>query len=233
MFEKIQKFLTENANENVAKSGQRFFKTPIKIHGISTPKIQKFSKEIFREMKQHSKAEIFVLCEKLWKTKYFEECIIACNLSDLVAKDFEEADFKIFENWINKYVKNWATCDTFCNHTMGDFLMKFPKYVFEMKKWAHSSNLWLRRASAVSLIVPVRKGLFLKEVFEISDILLIDKEDLVQKGYGWVLKVASSQHLDEVFDFVMRRKPEMPRTALRYAIEKMPKEYKVKAMTKE
>ncbi len=90
--------------------------------------------------------------------------------------------------------------------------------------------MWVRRASAVSLIVPARRGKFLKEIFEIADILLHDKEDLVQKGYGWMLKVTSQAHLNEVFNYVMDRKATMPRTALRYAIEKMPPELKAKAM---
>lgn len=232
IFEKIQYFLIENADLKVAEIGQRFFKSPIKIHGISTPRVHKFSRDIFKEMKLSSKDEVFDLCEKLWETGYLEECIVACNLSDFLAKDFSEDDFGIFEKWINLYVKNWATCDTFCNHTVGDFLIKYPKFVCEMKKWAISDNLWLRRASAVSLILPIRRGFFMNECFEIAEILLKDNEDLVQKGYGWMLKVASDYDLKRVFDFVMKRKPVMPRTALRYAIEKMPKEYKIRAMEK-
>lgn len=59
-----------------------------------------------------------------------------------------------------------------------------------------------------------------------------DKEDLVQKGYGWMLKVASDSHQKEVFDFVMKHKKEMKRTALRYAVEKMPLNLKQRAMAK-
>ncbi len=84
----------------------------------------------------------------------------------------------------------------------------------------------------MSLIVPARNGKFLKDVFEIADILLMDSEDMVQKGYGWLLKVASQVHQKEVFKYVMEHKDVMPRTALRYAIEKMPKELKLKAMQK-
>ncbi len=58
----------------------------------------------------------------------------------------------------------------------------------------------------------------------------MDKDDMVQKGYGWMLKEASKKHQAEVFDYVMKRKAEMPRTALRYAIEKMPAEMRKKAM---
>lgn len=66
----------------------------------------------------------------------------------------------------------------------------------------------------------------------IADILLLDQDDMVQKGYGWMLKVTCNNHEKEVFDYVMKHKGNMPRTALRYAIEKMPKELKSEAMKK-
>jgi 3-methyladenine DNA glycosylase AlkD len=62
--------------------------------------------------------------------------------------------------------------------------------------------------------------------------LLLDKEDLVQKGYGWLLKVSSEENEKKVFDYVMKNKGKIPRTALRYAIEKMPKNLKKKAMVR-
>ena len=101
-----------------------------------------------------------------------------------------------------------------------------------MKNWARNKNRWLRRASAVSLIVPAKKGGFLKDAFEICDVLLIDGDDMVQKGYGWLLKEESRRHQREIFDYVVKNKAVMPRTALRYAIELMPKELKVLAMEK-
>jgi len=84
----------------------------------------------------------------------------------------------------------------------------------------------------VSLIMPARKGMFLKDIFEIADILLLNTDDMVQKGYGWMLKVASEKHQKEVFDYVMSKKAVMPRTALRYAIEKMPRELIEEVMEK-
>ena len=108
----------------------------------------------------------------------------------------------------------------------------YPKYLAELKKWAQSENRWMRRAAAVTLIIPAREGKFLKDIFEIAAILLVDQDDLVQKGYGWMLKAASQAHQQEVFDYVISKKSIMPRTALRYAIEKMPKELKAKAMAK-
>ena len=110
--------------------------------------------------------------------------------------------------------------------------MQYPDLISHLHQRSKSSNRRVKRASAVSLIVPARRGMFLTEIFQIADTLLLDPDDMVQKGYGWMLKVASQAHQQEVFDYVMAHKAVMPRTALRYAIEKMPPELKAEAMKK-
>jgi 3-methyladenine DNA glycosylase AlkD len=161
-----------------------------------------------------------------------EESFIACNWSYYVNKNYETADFETFEKWVNNYLDNWASCDTLCNHTIGSFVEIYPEYLSGLKRWAKSTNRWVKRASAVSLIIPARKGKFLDDIFEIADILHSDKDDMVQKGYGWMLKAASQAHQKDVFNYVMNKKATMPRTSLRYAIEKMPAELKARAMAK-
>lgn len=229
---KIRKELRQNADEKLKKSGERFFKEKVKMYGMKTTLGIQIGKKYWKEIQDRDKKEIFAMCEELWKSGYMEESFIACNWSYYVGKKYEKKDFAIFEKWIKRYVTNWASCDTLCNHSVGAFLEKYPKYLKDLKKWARSKNRWTKRASAVSLIVPARKGKFLKEIFEIADVLLLDGDDMVQKGYGWMLKAASEAHQKEVFAYVMKHKKEMPRTALRYAIEKMPKELKAKAMEK-
>lgn len=226
--------LQNKADIETHTSSSRFFKKGEEalVYGVKTAEVIKIAKEFCSQIKAYSKKEIFAICEELWKSGYLEEAIIACKLAESLKKQYEPVDFKVFERWVNKYVNNWADCDTLCNHTIGTFMMMFPAYINELKKWAKSSNRWTKRASAVTLIIPARKGLFLNEVFEIADILLLDKDDLVQKGYGWMLKAASESNQKKVFDYVMSKKAVMPRTALRYAIEKMPKESRVQAMKK-
>lgn len=224
--------LKKNSDEVIKKSAERFFKEDIKSYGMKSAVVRKISSEYFKKVKGFSKDEIFRLCEELWKSGYIEESFVACNWSYNIYKKFERDDFRIFEKWVNEYLSNWASCDTLCNHTVGAFIEMYPEYVNELKRWAKSDNRWVRRASAVTLIVPARRGEFLNDVFEIADILLTDEDDMVRKGYGWMLKVASQARLDEVFDFVMKRKQVMPRTSLRYAIEKMPEKMKAEAMKK-
>ncbi len=232
IIEKIRAEIRKNADEKTRIQGERFFKENVRIYGLKSTQTQQIGKDYYGTLPDKSKANVFTLCEKLWQSGYMEESFIACNWSYNVRKEYEPADFRVFERWVNKYINNWASCDTLCNHTVGTFIEMYPSYLKELKRWAKSDNRWVKRASAVSLIVPARKGMFLDDIFEIAGILHSDSDDMVQKGYGWMLKVASQSHQKEVFDYVMSRKKTMPRTALRYAIEKMPPELKAKAMAK-
>lgn len=229
---KIRQTLLQNADEKTRKQSEYFFREKVTVYGVKSATVQKIAKDFFAEVKDKPKAEIFALCEKLWQSGYMEESFVACVWSEKLSKKFEPSDFETFERWIKNYVSNWASCDTFCNHTVGDFVMMYPEFISKLKEFAHAENRWVKRAAAVSLIIPARKGLFLNDIFEIADILLMDKDDLVQKGYGWMLKAASQAHQQDVFEYVMSKKPVMPRTAFRYAIEKMPDELKKFAMQK-
>jgi 3-methyladenine DNA glycosylase AlkD len=232
MIEKIRRELKKNRDEKTQRSSQNFFKERITCHGVKTAIVQKISKGHFTVLKGRPKKEIFDLCEELWRSGYIEESFVACNWSYFVRKEYEPGDFKIFEKWIGSYVDNWASCDTLCTHTVGEFLQMYPGHLAELKKWARSTNRWLRRAAAVSLIVPAKKGKYLNDILQIADLLLLDRDDLVQKGYGWMLKAASQARQKEIYDYVIGKKSLMPRTALRYAIEKMPAALRKKAMGK-
>ena len=228
----IRKELIENGNEQLRLSSQHFFKEEIRCYGIKSAMVIKIGKDYFKTIRGLSKSEIFDLCDELWQSGVIEESFVACNWSWSVCKNYETDDLKVFEKWIGSYVNNWATCDTLCNHTVGEFLEMYPESISELKHWATSNNRWMKRASAVSLIIPARHGKFLKQILEIADILLLDPDDMVQKGYGWMLKAASQAHENEIFEYVMSHKAVMPRAALRYAIEKMPSELKTNAMKK-
>jgi 3-methyladenine DNA glycosylase AlkD len=232
IIKEIQHELKSKADEKTRISGERFFKEDVRLYGVKSAVVTRIGKECYKKIAEKNKEYIFSLCDKLWRSGYMEESFIACNWSFYIHKQYEPGDLKVFESWVDNYVTNWAACDTLCNHTVGTLIEMYPVKITDLKKWAKSTNRWKRRASAVSLIVPARKGLFLSDIFEIAGILLQDADDMVQKGYGWMLKSASQAYQKEVFDFVVRNKSLMPRTSLRYAIEKMPEELKVTAMAK-
>ncbi|MBI4722472.1 MAG: DNA alkylation repair protein [Candidatus Stahlbacteria bacterium] len=232
IIQKIRAELKVNAEEKTNQSFQRFFKEPVKCYGVKSKIVGMIAKKYWQEVKGLGKKDIFILAEELLASDYCEEAFIVSNWMPKLADQFEPVDIKIFRKWIEKYINNWAKCDGFCNHTVGAFVEKYPIQIKELNNWSKSSNRWLKRASAVSLIIPTKKGKFLVEIFAIADQLLLDKDDMVQKGYGWLLKEASKQHQKEVFDYVARNKNRMPRTALRYAIELMPKQLKAEVGAK-
>jgi 3-methyladenine DNA glycosylase AlkD len=228
----IRQELKLQINEKTKQSYQSFFKELVTAYGIKTATVNKIARDRFKDVKPLGKQATFALCEKLLESDYNEEAFIALQWAYWLHDEYEPGDFAILESWIEKYINNWAKCDTLCNHAVGSFIERFPQYIDNLKKWTASENRWLRRASAVTLIIPAKRGKFLSDIFHIADSLLQDKDDLVQKGYGWMLKEASIEHQEEVFDYIIRNKSLMPRTALRYAIERMPKDLKQKAMAK-
>lgn len=226
----LQKDLFAHADDPTRLSSSRYFKEEVRTYGVKTTQVTQLAKSYLNLLRDEPKDQIWALCEKLWQTGYLEDSFIACHWSYALRRQYEPADFEIWERWVGHYVNNWASCDTLCNHTVGDFVQMFPSYLERLKPWAQSPNRWMRRAAAVSLIIPARKGKFPDDILELADILLMDTDDLVQKGYGWMLKAMSEANQQQVFDYVMHHKQQMPRTALRYAIEKMPSEMRAMAM---
>jgi len=229
----IRTDLKAQADPQTKEGAKRYFKEDILVIGVKTDLVGKISAEHWKQVKSLPKRDIFVLCQELLRSGVMEEAFVVSNWLPTISDQFEREDLALFKRWIDSYIDNWAKCDSFCNHTVGDFMMKFPDCVGELLVWAKSPNRWLQRAAAVTLIVPAKKGMFLKEAFEISDLLLASPDDLVQKGYGWLLKAETEKHPNEVLEYVLKNKQAMPRTALRYAIEKLPKEQKALAMKKD
>ena len=233
IIEEIRKDLRAKVDEVYREGSMRFFKEEIKPYGVRSAETKKIAGKYWKKIKNKEKREIWEMCEKLWKSGWMEERSIAINWSFRMKDKYEKEDMAVFERWLKKYVKNWAHCDVFCTSTMGEMLVRYPLFLKKLNKWARSRNRWMRRAAAVSFIYPVKREKYLKETIEMADRLLMDKDDMVQKGYGWMLKEMANLYPMEVYEFVMKRKDKMPRTALRYAIEKMPKSWKRKAMKRD
>ena len=228
----IRQDLIKFSDQTHKISGERYFREAVKLYGVKAVHIRRIAREHFKRLTDRTKDHVFRCCELLFISGMMEEALIACLWAEKVNGQYQPGDFSTFDKWVNNYITNWATCDTLCNHAVGDLVTAYPELLPELRKWARSSNRWVKRAAAVSLIIPARKGLFTDDILEIASILIADTDDMVQKGYGWMLKACSESNLEIVYNFVTSNKQKMPRTALRYAIEKMPAEMKAEAMKK-
>ncbi len=118
-----------------------------------------------------------------------------------------------------KYVNNWDLVDSSAHYIVGAFLIDKDKTpIYELAK---SENLWERRISIISTFYFIKSGKF-EDALKISEILLNDKEDLIHKAVGWMLREIGNRNLSEEEIFLKKFVLKMPRTMLRYAIEKFP-----------
>lgn len=118
-----------------------------------------------------------------------------------------------------KSVNNWDLVDLSSHQLLGDYLLSHSELLPVLEKLAKSGSLWERRISIVSTYAFIRNGSF-EHTFRISEILMNDRQDLIHKAMGWMLREVGKQDLNAEQQFLDRHYKAMPRTALRYAIER-------------
>jgi 3-methyladenine DNA glycosylase AlkD len=121
-----------------------------------------------------------------------------------------------------EYVNNWDLVDTSAYQIAGAYLYTHRSDKEILYKWVESKNLWIRRIAIVSSLAFIKKG-EIEETFLISEKLLHDKEDLIHKAMGWMLREASKKNEQTLEIFLRRHLKLLPRTTLRYAIERFEK----------
>lgn len=218
--EKLKEKLKSHSNPQKAKILKTFFKTKIGEYGegdiflgISVPIQRKIVKEI---------EETFELenIQKLLNSKIHEERFISLLL--LISK-YEKGNInqkkEIVKFYLNnaKKINNWDLVDISAPKILGDWLLKHNRNI--LYKLAKSNNLWEKRISIISCFTFIRKKEF-KDCIKISKILLTDSHDLIHKAVGWMLREIGKRNKKLLINFLENNYKKMPRTTLRYAIEK-------------
>ncbi len=118
--------------------------------------------------------------------------VIAFDWAFRMKENYNADTYQIFYGWLKKYVRGWGDCDDFCTHAFGELLRQDKSLFEKVREWTNDTDFWVRRASAVILIPAILHNDYegLKPL-EIADRLISDEHDLVQKGYGWMLKSLS------------------------------------------
>jgi 3-methyladenine DNA glycosylase AlkD len=128
-----------------------------------------------------------------------------------------------WKRWLaGNHSANWATTDAMCGALVGPLLVAFPDRAAQLRVWSTDRNMWVRRASIVGLIPLARKGQALDLLYEIAKRLHADREDLIQKAVGWALREAGKADSGRLERYLLANGPSIPRTTLRYAIERFP-----------
>ena len=210
-------------NKEKAKTLQKFFKTSHGQYGegdiflgITVPESRKLAKK-------YSNVS-FDDINNLLQSKIHEERLIALLiLVNNYQKTDEKTKDKIYNFYLSnsKRINNWDLVDLTADKIIGHYLINRNKEI--LYKLAKSNNLWERRISIISTFHFIKNNQF-QETLKISQILLNDKHDLIHKAVGWMLREIGKRNQPIEEEFLKKNYKSMPRTMLRYAIEKFPED---------
>jgi 3-methyladenine DNA glycosylase AlkD len=228
----IRAGLKKKANPERAEHETHYFKETIKCYGTGLKVAHEVAADISRKHKPDLKNTI-VVAERLLSEGWFEEGLVGLDLMRRKNKEFDYKMLDVFEKWIDKgLIANWAHSDDLSAHLIAQVLAKYPEAAKRLVTWTSSENRWKRRIAAVSFIYEAGKGQHFSEIFAIATALLKDKDDLVQKGSGWMLREAVKGNEKVAISFLEKHKHEIARTTLRYAIERLPQEKRKELLSK-
>jgi 3-methyladenine DNA glycosylase AlkD len=214
--------LKKRADLEKAKQAQRYFKETIRSFGISAKEVREIAQDLYRSLKPDwGVAEAIQLCDLLFPRPELEAKGIAALLLAYFKKDFPKELFFKIKDWLSSnYLDNWASVDVFCPEVVGSLLDKYPELIDEIEGWAISSNRWVKRASLVSFLKLARKEKYRDIIFGISKSVFPFEDDLIQKANGWLLREVGKSDEKGLEEFLLSSGPSVPRTTLRYAIER-------------
>jgi 3-methyladenine DNA glycosylase AlkD len=225
--ESISQDLRKAANKEKVAIYQNFFKTGKGQYGegdiflgVNVPD----QRLIAKKHKDISLSEL----KELLSSKIHEERLTALIILTYKYQDNKKAIFDFYMK-NSKYINNWDLVDVTAPKIVGDYLLDKDKEL--LYKLVKSQNIWERRIAIVSTQEFIRKGKF-EDTLKISTILLQDKHDLIHKAVGWMLREVGKKDTEVLIKFLDQHSKTMPRTMLRYAIEKFEEEKRLFYMKK-
>jgi 3-methyladenine DNA glycosylase AlkD len=167
--------------------------------------------------------DAMTFAEALIVDRHLEAKSVGIEVVARYQRDFTPRLLPAWKRWLaDNHSANWATTDAMCGALIGPLIVKHPELGARMRGWARDRNMWVRRASIVGLIPRARRGESLDLVYEIARRLHADREDLIHKAVGWTLREAGKTDMPRLERYLRANGPSIPRTTLRYAIERFP-----------
>jgi len=226
----IRRMLKRGGSAEHAKGVQWFFKEEIKSHGWYTAALRREAVRQRRIILQEQGLDFLLeVADRLFAGEVHEEKNFAVFLLEKLHGGFGDAEFKRLESWLPR-ISSWADHDALVYCLIGPMVVIKPSRVKSVFRWAKSKDRWHRRAACVALIPGTRLKMFFPEIVRMSNFLLNDRDDMVQKGLGWLLRETAKANANKTVPYLMRIRDNAPRLVLRTACETLPKRTKVKIL---
>ena len=218
----IRSALKDGGSVEHASGVQWFFKDEIRSHGWYTADLRRAMRECRREiLREHDFEFLVKIADKLFSGNVLEEKIAAVFLLEKMDAQFGDREFRMFDSWLDR-ISSWADHDALVHDLIAPMVVAKPALVKDMFRWAKSPDRWHRRAACVALIRGTRRKMFFPEIVKLSDFLLTDQDDMVQKGLGWLLRETAKYDAKHTVPYLTKIRARTPRLVLRTACETLP-----------
>jgi 3-methyladenine DNA glycosylase AlkD len=194
------------------------------FYNVGTTQMRALARSIHAAHRERwSIDDAMALADVLIADRYLEVKSVGVEVLARYRRDFSPRLLARWKRWLaSNHSANWATTDAICGELIGPLLTAYPHLAPGMREWAGHRNMWVRRASIVGLIALARRGNALDVLYDIARRLHADEEDLIQKAVGWALREAGKTDMTRLEAYLRQNGPMIPRTTLRYAIERFP-----------
>jgi 3-methyladenine DNA glycosylase AlkD len=228
----IRLLLRNGGSAEHADGVQWFFKDEIKSHGWYTAKLRSVAVRFRRRIRKEFGLDFLLrVADKLFAGRVLEEKVFAVFLLEKMTEEFGDAEFRLFESWLPR-ISSWADHDGLVHYLIAPMVAAKADRIRRVFRWAKSPDRWHRRAACVALIQGTRQKMFFSEIKRLSDLLLSDEDDMVQKGLGWLLRETAKADAKRTVPYLMSIRKQAPRLVLRTACETLPPGVRNKILAK-
>lgn len=218
----IRSALKGGGSAEHAAGVQWFFKDEIKSRGWYTGDLRRAVRRCRREiLREHDFDFLIKVADALFSGTVLEEKVAAVFLLEALDAQCGDREFRMFENWLDR-ISSWADHDALVHDLIAPMVVAKPARTRAVFRWAKSRNRWHRRAACVALIRGTRTKMFFSEIVKLSDSLLTDEDDMVQKGLGWLLRETAKHDAKRTVPYLLKIRGKAPRLVLRTACETLP-----------
>jgi 3-methyladenine DNA glycosylase AlkD len=218
----IRRVLKDGGSAPHAEGVQHFFKEEIKSRGWYTGELRKVAGRFRRVILKEQGLDFLVqVADELFCDDILEEKIFAVLLLETLTDNFDDRQFKLFEQWLRR-ISSWADHDSLVHYLIAPMVVADCKRVKRLFRWAESRDRWHRRAACVGFIQGTRRKMFFAEITRLSNLLLSDEDDMVQKGLGWLLRETAKADPRRTMPYLLSIRDRAPRRVLRTACETLP-----------
>lgn len=226
----IRRALIRGGSRTHARGVQWFFKHEVRSCGWYTAPLRKFSHQTSKRIIADGSLPLLLnVSTLLFKSHVLEEKIAAVLMLEKLTAHFGAREFKLFESWL-PCISSWADHDGLVYYLIGPMMLADPRRVARVFVWARSRDRWHRRAAAVSLVPATRQRKHFREIVRLSEMLLADEDDMVQKGLGWLLRETAKADPRRTVPYLMKLRGRTSRLVLRTACETLSKAKKKRVL---